>query len=46
MGQGREAAKTFLSENPEIAERIAKGVIEVVNPVPVEAKELEEAKAE
>ena len=46
VGQGREAAKTFLSENPEIAERIAKGVIEVVNPVPVEAKELEEAKAE
>ncbi|MDG2256824.1 MAG: recombinase RecA [Opitutaceae bacterium] len=46
VGQGREAAKAFLSENPEIAERIAKGVIEVVNPVPVEAKELEEAKAE
>lgn len=46
VGQGREAAKTFLSENPEIAERIAKGVIEVVNPVPAEAKELEEAKAE
>ena len=46
VGQGREAAKAFLSENPEIAERIAKGVIEVVNPVPAEAKELEEAKAE
>ena len=46
VGQGREAAKSFLSENPEIAERIAKGVIEIVNPKPVEEKELGAAKTE
>jgi recombination protein RecA len=46
VGQGREAAKSFLSENPEIAERIAKGVIEIVNPKPAEEKELEAAKTE
>lgn len=46
VGQGREAAKTFLSESPEIAERIANAVIEVVNPKPVGEKELEAAKTE
>lgn len=46
VGQGREAAKSFLSENPEIAERIAKGVIEIVNPKPADEKELEAAKTE
>ncbi len=46
VGQGREAAKVFLGENPEIAEKISKAIIEVVSPEESEKKELEEAKAE
>ena len=30
IGQGREAAKQFLSENPEVAEKITKAVMEKV----------------
>ena len=46
VGQGREAAKVFLGENPEIADKISKAIIEVVSPEESEKKELEEAKAE
>ncbi len=45
VGQGREAAKAFLTENPEITEKVSKAIIEAVNPAPVEKKELETAKA-
>jgi recombination protein RecA len=30
IGQGREAAKQFLAENPEVAEKITKAVMEKV----------------
>ena len=43
IGQGREAAKSFLSENPEIMERISDAIIKVVRPDLGEKKELEEA---
>jgi recombination protein RecA len=46
VGQGREAAKTFLKENPEITERISSAIIQAVNPDAAPQKELEEAKAE
>ena len=46
VGQGREAAKVFLTESPEIAERISKAIIEVVQPKPAPEKELEAAKTE
>ena len=46
VGQGREAAKTFLAENPEITEKISNAIIQVVNPDAAPQKELEEVKAE
>ena len=45
VGQGREAAKSFLSENPEIMEKISDAIIKVVKPELEEKKELEEAAA-
>ena len=45
IGQGREAAKSFLSENPEIMEKISDAIIKVVKPDLEEKKELEEAAA-
>ena len=45
VGQGREAAKSFLSENPEIMEKISDAIIKVVKPDLEEKKELEEAAA-
>jgi recombination protein RecA len=45
IGQGREAAKSFLSENPEIMEKISDAIIKVVRPDLEEKKELEEAPA-
>ncbi|MFP3937788.1 MAG: recombinase RecA [Phycisphaerae bacterium] len=38
LGQGRENAKTFLSENTDIAEEIKSGVLEKVLPKPEETK--------
>ncbi len=45
VGQGREAAKTFLSENPDIMEKISDAIIKVVRPDLEKKKELEEAPA-
>ena len=45
VDQGREAAKSFLSENPEIMEKISDAIIKVVKPELEEKKELEEAAA-
>jgi len=45
IGQGREAAKSFLSENPKIMEKISDAIIKVVRPDLEEKKELEEAPA-
>lgn len=42
VGQGREAAKAFLSENKEIFEEISTKILEVVNPDLLEKKQLEE----
>lgn len=42
VGQGREAAKTALTENPELAEKIAAAITKVIKPEE-ETKELEEA---
>ncbi|MGC9454982.1 MAG: recombinase RecA [Phycisphaerae bacterium] len=38
LGQGRENAKTFLSENPDVAEEIKSAVLEKVLPKPEEPK--------
>ncbi len=43
VGQGREAAKNFLLEHPDIAEKISAAVIEIVNPEASDAEQLEEA---
>ncbi|MDQ8181306.1 recombinase RecA [Pelagicoccus sp. SDUM812005] len=43
IGQGREAAKTFLSENPEVFEEISVKILETVNPDLLEKKQLEES---
>ena len=45
VGQGREAAKQFLAENPEATGRISEAIIQAVNPEAEETKELEEAEA-
>lgn len=45
VGQGREAAKAFLAENPETMEKISDAIIKVVRPDLEEKKELEEAPA-
>lgn len=46
VGQGREAAKAFLAENPEIADKIAAEITAIIRPNPELAKELpEEEKA-
>lgn len=45
VGQGREAAKQFLAENPEVTGRISEAIIQAVNPEAEETKELEEAEA-
>lgn len=42
VGQGREAAKAFLTENPEIAEKISAAITEVIKPSEDKAKELPE----
>ncbi|MDQ8184723.1 recombinase RecA [Pelagicoccus sp. SDUM812002] len=43
IGQGREAAKTFLSENKEVFEEISVKILETVNPDLLVKKQLEEA---
>ncbi len=43
VGQGREAAKNFLLEHPDVAEKISAAVISIVNPEAEEGKQLEEA---
>lgn len=45
VGQGREAAKQFLAENPEVTAKISEAIIHAVNPEAEETKELEEAQA-
>ncbi|EDY82059.1 protein RecA [Verrucomicrobiia bacterium DG1235] len=45
IGQGREAAKAHLSENPEIFEEISVKILESVNPELLEKKKLEAAEA-
>ena len=45
VGQGREAAKQFLAENPQVTGKISEEIIQVVNPETEETKELEEAEA-
>jgi len=45
VGQGREAAKQFLAENPELTAKISEAIIHAVNPEAEETKELEEAQA-
>jgi len=39
IAQGKEAAKTFLEDNPEVSEEIEKRIKEVYMPTPTEAKE-------
>jgi len=50
LGQGREAARSLLIENPELADEISKLVMEALAPVRTEAatkaKEIPTAKAE
>lgn len=45
IGQGREAAKAHLSENPSIFEEISVKILETVNPDLLEKKRLEAAEA-
>lgn len=45
IGQGREAAKTHLSENKEVFEEISNKILESVNPDLLQAKQLAEAKS-
>ncbi len=45
VGQGREAAKTFLKENPEIMAEISDKIVATLRPDMVEKKELEAAAA-
>jgi len=45
VGQGREAAKSFLAENPEVAEKISAAILELIAPKEEEPEKLEEAKS-
>ncbi|MCH6257678.1 recombinase RecA [Puniceicoccaceae bacterium K14] len=42
VGQGREAAKAFLAENPEVADRISTAITAILRPTEESAKELPE----
>jgi len=46
IGQGREAAKRFIRENPELADEIRAKILAIRVPAPVEAEETTEVEAE